>query len=125
MSEWMRVIAYALLTVFLGVILKEVGFRGTRLVVLVGTVAILAVTVLSVGRIFSALPEVSEDNKEYVVAMLKIVGVGYAFGICSDVCCEMGEVTLSSAVSLFGRAEIIAISLPFIKRIIERGIELI
>ena len=65
------------------------------------------------------------NNSEYARAMLKILGAGYVFGVCSDICSELGEGGLSGAVCLFGRVEIIALSLPYIKRIVEKGIELI
>lgn len=125
MSEWWRVILYALVTLFLGVILKEVGFKGSKLVFLLGTVGIIGASVIYIGKVIDTVPALGEVDKEYAVAMLKIIGVGYAFGICSDICEELGEVTLSGAVSLFGRVEIITLSLPFIKRIIEKGVELI
>lgn len=125
MSGLWRVLAYAMITLFLGVVLKELGFKGTRLVILLGTVSLLGAFVLYIGELFDILPSLDDDGMEYAVAMLKMVGVGYAFGICSDVCRELGENTLGSTVALLGRAEILLISLPFVKRIIERGIELI
>ena len=125
MSEWMRIVAYVLITLFLGLLLKELGFRGATLVLLFGTVSVVGVAVLSLGKIFPLLPGVDAEGREYAEAMLKIIGVGYVFGICSDVCSQLGEGSLSSAVALCGRIEIIALSVPFIKRIIEKGIELL
>ncbi len=125
MNAWMRVVAYAFITLFLGVLLKEFGFKSSKLVLLLGTVAVIGAATLSVGSLFSMLPGISGDNKEYAVAMLKIMGVGYICGICSDICTELGEAGLSGAVCLFGRVEIVTLSLPFIKRIIEKGAELL
>lgn len=123
MSGWMRVVAYAFITLFLGVLLKELGFKGSKLTLLLGTVCIVGAAVLCIGEVFSSMPKI-EDGEEYTVAMLKIVGVGYACGVCADICAELGETSLAGAVCLFGRVEIITLSLPFIKRIVERGIEL-
>ena len=125
MSGWMQVAAYALITVFLGVLLKELGFRGSRLVLLLGTVSVIGAAALSAGSLFSMLGGVGTDNSEYAVAMLKIIGVGYVCGVCSDICTELGEVSLSNAVCLLGRVEIVTLSLPFIKRIVEKGVELL
>jgi hypothetical protein len=125
MSAWGKVIAFALLTLFLGVLLRELGFKGSRLVVLLGTVSVLGLCVIYVGEAVSLFPGLDGDGREYSVAMLKMVGVGYAFGICSDVCRELGETGLASAVSLFGRVEILMLSMPFIKRVLEKGLELI
>ena len=125
MSEWMKIIAYAFITLFLGVVLKELGFKGTRLVMILGTLSLLCVSITYIGEAMSIFPVAYADGEEYAVAMLKMVGVGYAFGICSDICRELGEGSLSGVVVLLGRVEILALSVPFIKRIIERSVELI
>ena len=121
MSEWVRVLAYVFLTLFLGTLLKELGFKGSRLIFILGAVSLVGAAVICFGKIISLLPGVGEEGRRYVVAMLKIIGVGYAFGICS----ELGETSLSNAVCLFGRIEIITLSVPFIKMIVEKGIEMI
>lgn len=125
MSDWVKVIAYVLITLFLGTLLKELGFKGSKLVLLLGVVSVIGATVIYIGKMLSFLPGLDEDTKKYSVAMLKILGVGYAFGICSDVCTELGESTLAGAVCFFGRIEIIMLSIPFIKTIVEKGIEII
>lgn len=125
MSGWLRIVGYALITVFLGVLLKELGFKGSKLVLLIGTVSVIGAAALSVGSLFSVLPGLDGNNGEYAVAMLKIIGVGYVCGVCADICTEFGEGGLSGAVCLFGRVEIVTLSLPFIKRIIEKGLEIL
>ena len=125
MSGWLRIVGYALITVFLGVVLKELGFKGSKLVLIIGTVSVIGAAALSVGSLFSVLPGLDGNNGEYAVAMLKIIGVGYVCGVCADICTELGESGLSGAVCLFGRVEIVTLSLPFIKRIIEKGLEIL
>ena len=125
MSDWIKVVAYALITLFLGVLLKELGFKGSKLVLLLGVVSVIGASVIYAGEMLSLLPGLDGANKEFAVAMLKIVGIGYAFGICSDICTELGEASLAGAVSLFGKVEIIMLSVPFVKMIVEKGIELI
>ena len=125
MSSWLKVVAYALLTLFLTFVLRELGFKGSRLVALVGTVTLLGVCIIYIGELIDKLPSLSAEGEEYAVAMLKVVGVGYVFGICSDICREMDQTSLGSAVCLFGKAEILMICYPFVERIIERGLSLI
>ena len=125
MSTWAKVISYALITLFLGVVLKELGFKGSRLVVLLGTVSLIGLGVIYVGEVVSLFPMLDVDGERYAAAMLKMVGVGYAFGICSDVCRELGETSLATVVSLIGRIEILMISIPFVKTILEEGVTLI
>lgn len=125
MNAFWKVIAYTLITLFLGFILKELGFKGSKLVFLLGTVSLVGLSVIALGEAVSALPKVGEESAEYAKAILKIIGVGYAFGICSDICAELGETSLGGAVTLFGRIEIVLISLPYIRRIVEKGIEIL
>lgn len=125
MNEWMRIAAYVLITLFLGILLKELGFHGSSLVMLLGTVCLVGISVVSLGEVLSLLPDVGSDGRVYAETMLKIVGAGYVFGICSDVCSQLGQASLSNAVILCGRVEIVALSAPFIKRIIEEGTKLL
>lgn len=124
MSTLMKVIAYALITLFLGALLKELGFKGAKLVIILGTVSVICSAIISAGEIFASIKGM-DSEREYVVTMLKMIGVGYISGICSDICSDLGENSLSSAVCLFGRVEIVTLSLPYIKRIVERGMEML
>ena len=46
MSDWVKVIAYVLITLFLGALLKELGFKGSKLVLLLGVVSVLGAAVI-------------------------------------------------------------------------------
>ena len=122
----MKIMGYALITLFLVVILRELGFRGVRLVSLVGVIGLLSAAIVGIetlGEIFERLGEGIPD--EQAVAVMKIIGVGYSSGICADVCMEFGESGLSGAVTLFGRVEMLVISAPCALEILERGLELV
>ena len=121
----MKIVAYVFITLFLGVVLKELGFKGARLLTLLAVVSVLGGVAVYVGDLVGMLGDFGEVGEEYTLAILKIVGVGYVFGICSDICTELGEGVLGNAVCMFGRVEIMIISVPFLKTILEKGIELI
>jgi len=126
MSEWMKAIAYAMITLFLGFLLREFGFRGYRLAVIVGTVGVIGVAVIGIGDMLSSFSVLGQDiDDKYVKMILKIIGVGYVSGICSDVCIDLGELGLSNAVILVGKCEIVAIAAPCVVSIIEQGVSLI
>lgn len=125
MSYAVKLIAYVLITLFLGVILRELGFKGSRLVLLLGMISVIGASVTYVGKLIELYGMLGMGSDEYAVAMIKIVGIGYVFGICADICSELGEVGLANAVCLFGRIEAVTLSAPFVKMIVEKGIELI
>ena len=93
---------------------------------LISVVSVGMISLFSEGlsELFSTLTWLSEysDISDYLKGALKIIGVGYVGGICSDICSELGEAGLSRAVSLAGRLEIFAITAPFIVSIIEYAV---
>lgn len=125
MSGVFKIIAYILTVLFLGVVLKELGFKGSRLIFVLGIISALGIVVTYVGSLVTAFDSAGKEGGEYTAALIKIVGIGYVFGICSDICTELGEGVLSNYVCLVGRVEIMMVCTPFIKAIIEKGIALI
>ncbi len=125
MNDWIRIVGFAFVTLFLGVLLKELGFKGTRLVVLLGTVSLIGASVIVMGEVIDEIYMLGGYGDDYLAAIFKIIGVGYIFGLCSDICSDLGESALSGALTTLGRMEILALCVPYIKLIVEKGIELI
>lgn len=134
MTPVMRVCAIALICAVLGLLLREAGFRGSRLVTLMGVVALLGIGASGLASILDFLTEVGADmtsggsgaggssqNGEIIAATGKIidgatriVGLGYVFGICSDVCRELGEIGVANSILVVGRVEIFLATLPYL-----------
>lgn len=119
--------ALALTAVVASVMLRELGWRG------VGVFGV-CVAVVAVGRILPHVFEVSEafsffsrdlGVSETATTVMKIVGTGYLAGIVSDVCRDMGEAGIASAVTTVGRVEMLAIAAPSFFEVIRLGVELI
>ena len=120
MSELYAILAVAFIGAFLSLVLKEIGFHGHRLFSTVVLVTLFLVSLEGVGEIcraFSSLSLAPVLNK-YIKSILKTVGVGYIFGITSDVCREIGEGGIASALVMVGRVEILLICAPYISEII-------
>ena len=62
---------------------------------------------------------------EPVRAALKVLGLGYLYGICADVCRDLSEAGIAKAVEAVGRVEIVAVIMPYFEEIIKVGVELI
>lgn len=106
-------------------VLKAFSFKGAPIVAALFMVGIFLKggdRLASSISLFSSLPQ---DADEYVSVALRIVGIGYIGGISSDVCREVGEGGLARAASLCARLEIIALSLPYMERIVEKCFGLI
>ncbi len=126
MSPWMKAVAYAMIALFLGFILREMGFHGSRLVVIIGVVATIGVGVLIASEIIDRLLVLGGDfSSSGVKLMLKILGVGYVSGVCSDVCLDLGENGLAGAILHIGKIEMLLICVPSVISVVEKGVELI
>lgn len=125
MNDWLRVIGCALISALLGVLLKELGFAGSRMILLLGTVGAIGFAAVCVGEVMEGIVGLSSENAEYVGVILKMVGISYVAGVCSDICTDLGQTSLSGAISSVGRVEIMILSLPYVKRIIEEGVKLL
>ena len=108
------------------VLLKRSGFSGDRVFALVCIVALISLSGGGISRIMGAGAEViSENVAEDSRTIFKIIGTGYAFGICSDACLELDERGIASAVNLAGRVEILLLALPYIEKIFSLGARLL
>lgn len=125
MNDWLRVIGCALISALLGVLLKELGFAGSRMILLLGTVGAIGFAAVCVGEVMEGIVGLSSENAEYVSVILKMVGISYVAGVCSDICTDLGQTSLSDAISTVGRVEIMILSMPYVKRIIEEGVKLL
>ena len=116
--------ALGLLVCVLSLLLREAGFRGSRLVSLVGVVGLMGFAVLEVDRILDelSLSERLGNGAEQISDIFKIVGVGIVFGMISDMARDMGEGGVASALLVVGRVEIFALSVPYISSVLELAV---
>lgn len=94
-----------------------------RLAPLLGGVCILGLALCSVslfGGLYSELSSVLEGLglSDTSHSVMRILGVGYTFGLCSELCRELGEVGLAEGVQTLGRVEILVLSAPAFREII-------
>lgn len=126
MTDALRIVGIGTLASVLGMLLREAGFKGAKLIGICAIVALSAYAVSGIGEFSSGLGTqyFGSEIEKSAVLIMKIVGTGYIFGVCSDICRELGEAGLSSAVLIAGRIEILLLALPSFREIIGLGIEL-
>ncbi len=116
-----RSAALGILICVLSLLLREAGFRGSRLVSLVGTVVLVGIAVMGMDGILDALSltERLGAASGEIAGVFKIVGTGMVFGLITDMSRDMGELGVASALSVVGRVEIFALCVPYILRLLE------
>jgi len=109
---------------FCAVLLKNLGWRGVPVFAALGFVVILSdlpVFLKELNGLFGQWESLGES----AAAIFKIIGLGYLYGISAEICRELGESGISSALTLVGRFEVIAVALPFISEIFSLALSLV
>lgn len=123
----MRICLAALLSAVVGVLLSELGFKGKRVFSAVAIVALIALIGSGIKSLLSDVMGISSSVgiEETAAVAVKVLGCGYVFGICSELCAELGETGVSRALSLAGRVEILLLVMPYFVKTVSLGMELI
>ena len=86
----------------------------------------VALSVSAVAAVVGALSpalnfaraQLTTDAASYGETMLKALGITYLTFICSSVCRDCGESSVAAGVEAVGKAELILLSLPFLRQIL-------
>ena len=119
-------VAAAALTAISAMLVRECGGRLAPLVSLTGGVVILlsvfprAAAAVSELRTIAAL-----GSDEWLMPILKIIGVGYTVEIGADICRDLGEAGLASRLELCGKLEIFLLALPSFLGLLELATSLV
>ena len=122
-----RAVAIAILSAVLAHLLGEEGYRGKRLFSALAAVLIFLIGISlfdGVGSQLSGLLHLTGVG-ETAFAAMKVVGMGYIFGIAADITRELGEAGIATALITVGRIEIFVTVLPYIIKMVELGASLI
>lgn len=120
MSSVLSAVGVALAGVFLAFILSEVGYRGARLVAVSASIVLLILASGKLSELIGELGWISEAAGigDAAATALKIIGIGYVSGICYDVCLDMGQRGVASAVLTVGKVEILLVVAPMISEVL-------
>ena len=121
MTEGLRYCAAALAVAVFGFMLKSLGWSGAKIFSALGAVSVIIMGVTVMGGLTDRLGEMLSTRGLGTVfnTVIKIVGIGYVFGVCSDICNELGEGGVASALTLVGRGSILLTVMPTLGEIIE------
>ena len=128
MSEFLfKVCGLAVLSAMLVSLLKKWGADMAVVLKIAAGIALAATCFGAVSPIVEYLAEisVSYDVVEAAGFMLRVLAVALVTHICANICRDCGESTLASYMELGGKVEIILLSLPAIKKIIETAVGMI
>lgn len=91
-----------------------IPFSACVSVLLVGfSLSVLQPLIESINNV---VPQGTSDIQEYLGLLLKALGVSLTTSLASDLCRDAGETAIANGVELLGKCEILALSIPLIKK---------
>jgi stage III sporulation protein AD len=123
-----KVFALALVSAMLIAILRRTGSEMSVMLKLVAGVAVAAVAISAISPAVEFIREIAALGEEvtgYAEFMLRVLSVAIMTHVCATVCRDCGEGSLASYVEFGGKIEIILLSLPYIKGIIDSAVGMI
>ena len=119
--------ALALVGAFCAFILRELGWHSAGIT---ATLCALIVFSLITDGVLAFTKEIERlyvlaELSDYGKCVLKIVGIGYVSGIGSDICRDVGQAGIATALGVVGRIEILLVVLPYFKEILDLAMRLL
>lgn len=99
------------------VIFKRIKEEYSLLIRIVVAASVFTVSISILYPVLTYISEISEKTpiKAYIPTLFKALGIAFSVQITADICKDAGEGSLAEKITLFGRAEILIISLPLVK----------
>lgn len=122
-----KICAVALLAAILSALLSGMGFKSRGLFATLCALIILGTATSLCDGVVGELMSFAEQSgiTDAARTALRALGLGYVFGITADVCTDLGEGGIASAIVAVGRIQIFLVAFPYFSRIISLGVELI
>lgn len=122
MTELLKVIGIAFLTVVTVIVLKPIKQEVALLVGIAGSVIIFFFIVKMLDNVFGVfqfLMEKTNIDGELFKTLIKIVGVGYICEFSANICADSGNTALQSKVLLAGKLTIFVLAIPVLTSLVE------
>lgn len=120
MSELFALCGTGLCAVFAITVIREIHGGYVKLIVLGFTVLCIAIVIPNIQSVVSFIKTVSEKgNGEMVGVILKALGITYLCSTASEICRSAGENSIGEHIETVGKIEILALSLPLFRDLLE------
>lgn len=127
MQEFIKQCGFVIIALLVLVIIRQAKGEMQIPIKLTVSVVLFGVFVGILGGVLDGIESILTHigASKYVTVMLKATFVGIVSSICTSLCNDAGEGTLSYICTLLGKAQILILSIPLIIEILDMAIKLI
>lgn len=114
-----KMCGFVLCALIICVVFKNLKSEYSLLLRIVITVGVSLASFIIIEPLLTFIDEISKNTAvyNYVPTLIKALGIAVTVQITSDICRDAQESSLGERIELFGKVEILIISIPLIKNI--------
>ncbi len=123
-----KICVISLAAVFLTLQFKQIKNEYTILIMIASSALIFYFSVEKIAFVINLVKKLANSTglkKDYILLMVKVVGISFLCQITSDICKDNGMQTLSSQVETFGKIGILVSGLPLMSGMIDTIVNLL
>ncbi len=128
MSELLKIVAIALITVFAHMLTKQVKPEIAVIIALVGSIIIITMTVNSLKSVITSFYSIFKTtgvDAELLTPLFKIIAIGYIAEFGANICVDAGASSVADKVLFSAKIIILMLSLPIITQVIDMVVALL
>ena len=128
MTELLKILAVALVTVFAHMLVKQTKPEIAILISIVGSIIIIIMAVNTMSTVISSFYKIFQTTgveTALLTPLIKIVAIGYIAEFGANICVDAGASSLADKVLFAAKLIILVIALPIITNIIEMVVALL
>ncbi|GAA0743507.1 stage III sporulation protein AD [Clostridium oceanicum] len=120
--EIVKIVAFALISLFLVLILRdEKKELAVQISIAVGVIIFLFLIskITAIMQFIQQLALKANINFVYITTVLKILGIAYLATFCSEICKDAGESSIASKVEFAGKILILSLAIPILMAVLK------
>lgn len=128
MTEILKILAVALVTVFASILIKQTKPEIAMLIAVAGSVLIIVMAVNSLSTVISSFYQIFEKTgveTTILAPLFKILAIGYITEFGANICVDAGASSVADKVLFCGKLIILLVALPIITTVIDMVVALL
>ena len=128
MSELLKILAVALVTVFAHMLIKQTKPEIAILITIVGSIIIIIMAVNTLNSVITSFYKIFKTtgvDSTLLTPLLKIVAIGYIAEFGANICSDAGANSVADKILFSAKLIILVISMPIITTVIDLVVKLL
>ena len=128
MSELLKIVAIALVTIFAHMLVKQTKPEIAMLISIVGSVLIIIMVVNTLGSLVQSFYYIFKStgvDASLLTPLLKIIAIGYIAEFGANICLDAGASSVADKILFAAKLIILLMALPIITKVVDMVVALL